>query len=140
MRVIAYFPHPGVENGEYFGVSSSDYHSDMSDHSPRGRSVTRPDMTPVIRHQSVDRAGRDMRQPDTVTRHDRHQSVDRLGQDRRSYDRQRQAMVLCDYKRKHFTEVSGQRNETGCQPFPFFVSDQFEQEHNCPGAGGNAAL
>ena len=59
-----------MENGEYFGVSSSDYHSDMSDHSPRGRSVTRPDVTPVIRHQSVDRAGRDMRQPDTVTRHD----------------------------------------------------------------------
>ena len=83
LRVIAYFPHPGVENGEYFGVSSSDYHSDMSDHSPRGRSVTRPDMTPV----------------------NRHQSVDRLRQHTGAWDRSRQAMVLCDYKRKHFTEV-----------------------------------
>ena len=75
----------------------------LSDHSPRGRSVTRPDLTPVSRHDrhlSVDRERHD-------TRHDmtRHMSVDRLRQHPGAWDRSRQAMVLCEYKRKHFTEV-----------------------------------
>ena len=95
-----------VENGEYFGLSSSDYHSDLSlsDHSPRGRSLTRPELAPVSRHDrlSVDRERRDTRQHDMT----RHQSVDRLRQRTEgAWDRSRQAMVLCDYKRKHFTEV-----------------------------------
>ena len=95
-----------VENGEYFGLSSSDYHSDLSlsDHSPRGRSLTRPELPPVSRHDrlSVDRERRDTRQHDMT----RHQSVDRLRQRTEgAWDRSRQAMVLCDYKRKHFTEV-----------------------------------
>ena len=80
----------------------------LSDHSPRGRSVTRADMTPVTRHDrhlSVDRERHDTRHD---MRHDnmtRHQSVDRLRQHTGAWDRSRQAMVLCDYKRKHFTEV-----------------------------------
>ena len=67
----------GIENGEYFGLSSSDYHSDLSDHSPRGRSLTRPDLASVSRHDrlSVDRERRDTRQQDMT----RHQSVDRPG-------------------------------------------------------------
>ena len=93
----------GVENGEYFGLSSSDYHSDLSDHSPRGRSLTRPDMAPGSRHDrlSVDRERRDTRHQDMT----RHQSVDRLRHNTGAYDRSRQAMVLRDYKRNHFTEV-----------------------------------
>ena len=94
-----------VENGEYFGLSSSDYHSDLSlsDHSPRGRSLTRPELAPVSRHNrlSVDRERRDTRHHDMT----RHQSVDRLRHNTGAWDRSRQAMVLCDYKRKHFTEV-----------------------------------
>ena len=83
----------------------------LSDHSPRGRSVTRPDMTPVSRHDrhlSVDRERHDTRQDTRQdTRHDmtRHMSVDRLRQHTGAWDRSRQAMVLCEYKRKHFTEV-----------------------------------
>ena len=75
---------PGVENGEYFGMSapsSSDYHSDLSDrdqdHSPRGRQPGAG--LGAGRQLSVDRAGR-------------HQP--------------RQARVVADYSRKHFTEVS----------------------------------
>lgn len=73
-----------VENGEYFGMSapsSSDYHSDLSDrdqdHSPRGRQPGAG--LGAGRQLSVDRAGR-------------HQP--------------RQARVVADYSRKHFTELS----------------------------------
>ena len=82
----------GVENGEYFGVSltSSDYHSDMSsDHSPRGRSMSRHDISSIIRNER-----------DDIIK--RHVSVDRGKQDR---TRHTQAVVIHDYKRKHYTEV-----------------------------------
>ena len=115
----------GVENGEYFGLSSSDYHSDLSDHSPRGRSLTRPDLAPVSRHDrlSVDRERRDTRHQDMT----RHQSVDRLRHNTGARDRSRQAMVLCDYKRKHFTEVRDKEERVSLWVSqPFFVSDKFE--------------
>ena len=83
-----------VENGEYFGLSSSDYHSDLSlsDHSPRGRSLTRPELAPVSRHDrlSGDRERRDTRQHDMT----RHQSVDRLRHNPGAWDRSRQAMAM----------------------------------------------
>ena len=78
---------PGVENGEYFASAptSSDYHSDLSsdqDHSPRGRQLGAGQLGAgqlgAGRQLSVDRAGRP--QP-------------------------RQARVVADYSRKHFTEV-----------------------------------
>ena len=78
---------PGVENGEYFvsAPTSSDYHSDLSsdqDHSPRGRQLGAGQLGAgqlgAGRQLSVDRAGRP--QP-------------------------RQARVVADYSRKHFTEV-----------------------------------
>ena len=72
----------GVDNGEYYSVSSSDYNSDLSlsdQSSPRGRPANRQVRTQDSRQRfSVDRAGAGYRQ----------------------------AVVTCQYKRKHYSEVS----------------------------------
>ena len=72
----------GIDNGEYYSVSSSDYNSDLSlsdQSSPRGRPTNRQLRTQDSRQRfSVDRAGAGYRQ----------------------------AVVTCQYKRKHYSEVS----------------------------------
>jgi len=126
-----------VENAEYFGLSSSDYHSDTCESSPRGRSVSRggheapsPQYEAKPAHdirspmhvsneissrgRSVSRVGHEVNSafPMHQARDDiipRHASVDRYT-DRLRREKQRQAMVLNDYKRKHYTEISLVKN------------------------------
>jgi len=71
----------GVDNVEYYSLSSSDYNSDQS--SPRGRPANRQLRTQESRQRfSVERA-------------------------QAGY---RQAVVTCQYKRKHYSEISLDKN------------------------------
>ena len=91
-------PCPGVENGEYFvsAPTSSDYHSDLSsdqDHSPRGRQLGAGQLGAGQLGAGQLGAGQ--------LGAGRQLSVDRAGR-----PQPRQARVVADYSRKHFTEVT----------------------------------